>query len=1293
MQKLIFVLLAHLMQPRILPIVLVGLWGLLSAFLLLPIAWTVQANPAHEEEIARFIKGGIFDPQNISEDELYQQIKTAYANETDPDRMNTLANRLLALKWWKLWEANGEMPAETVVVGEPLAPYFRPSENWQWSQREGESQRAHYSVPANGTASHGVKGVFPFILPVNGTLLQEVYFPDEQLPAQIILRVETGYAAGYRQSQPVFVQARWTKQPEPHFSTENRPADFWAGELPTPAPSLEGNRRGSWHVLSVNLVDLGLCGPNRIIRGIEYIAMGGNAWFGRMLIRRPQFEIRGTQPYHVFSTDEVMTFDIAVHNFSPTDTHYTLNLIVTDYDGSEIINPVYHLEIPAKSSQRQILKLNPGKKRYFVVEYTLQAGEKTVSHGYIAATVIAPNRTGRKDHEKFGMMYWDQPGKEMIELYEKLGVKLIVLFPDLYRLHAFDNQKFAVMPMIWSLPERSPQEAAKLQQDIRPYLEAGQRIFSNFWETDLRVPPDIFAPNMTRFAQLVKQFEPTALVGIGGLACFNIAYLNQLLQLIKTPLFDFIALMLYNTPSPPEFSGIDQETSALRRLLKSSANPKAELWNVEWSYFENLNLDGGNWLNTGVPQDMIAPYTIRHHLFGFAAGIDRMVPGTNIYEGRTPLAKNYGHSMELGRSSVFRYDLTPLPLLPAYSVMTRMLEGKQYVATIGQDPNVICQVYRAVDESYNVLSSKKTVLILWTLFRSEQIALPLVREAEGREIPVTILNMVGDETAQSTYHGVLQLSISPEPTYILLDEDSLEMLNISAALPGEPVLAVSPTALDISPGKTATIRVTYHLSNPGWNALQGAIHLIQPNWITVLQKEIHYSDEVQRQLAETVLSTKPDEIWLGRNHSVDVTYELLIPEEIKRKTYYEQIELTKQPSFPITAVFESGGQIMARTTALVHVLPPLSMTFRPVLSRKEDVNSPRFVIALTNNSPIDRQGDLQLKVPGPLLLAPWKLPFSVPAGMTRTYEFALQGGETGQPQTYTFETADTELNRHTAQVTIQANERIHLDRYRRQDGYLWSFGIGEGYVIEALAQDQQREETRQTRGFAFRPAVKAPHPLRIDGRLDDWTDAVPLFIHPDGRLSGLTFFAGDFGRDMQWTGLDDFSAAWQMMWDESFLYLAVKTFDDHIVPQSNLGNFWNGDTISFQIDPLPDLTDASILPAQRDLQTLHTFDVGLSQDGPKCRRKYPTSEKPAGTINTIKVAIRPVQDGVVYELAIPWGELAPLRPEISRWMGFSLVCYEDDGAGRETQINWFGGSGGNGLAREPRLMGDVHFVE
>jgi hypothetical protein len=192
----------------------------------------------------------------------------------------------------------------------------------------------------------------------------------------------------------------------------------------------------------------------------------------------------------------------------------------------------------------------------------------------------------------------------MVKFYEQLGVKLVVIFPDLERLHLFDPHKFDLMPMFWMLPKRNPAEKAKLQKDVQPYLQAGQRIFSNFWETDLRVPAAMFAPNMQTFSHIIKALQPAALVGVGGLAWFNAAYLNQLLQFAsdEPSYFDFIALMLYNTPSPPEYSGIERETDALRTLLERFGKSDIELWNVEWSYFEGLNLDGQIWLNTCVPR-------------------------------------------------------------------------------------------------------------------------------------------------------------------------------------------------------------------------------------------------------------------------------------------------------------------------------------------------------------------------------------------------------------------------------------------------------------------------------------------------------------------------------------------------------------------------------------------------------------------------------------------------------------------------------------------------------------------
>ncbi|GAK55127.1 carbohydrate-binding family 9 [Candidatus Vecturithrix granuli] len=1256
--------------------------------------------------VMTFIEQGKFDPQQISENDLLESLQAAYrefiadlgkptpvpSQEGMSERVDRLGERLLRLKWWRLWDADFEMDPETVIVTDPLPPYFRPAENWQWADARGAGQpRWHYGNPEHNTARHRLQGVLPSLLPVNGTLLQEVFFPEDTLPDQIWLHIETKYVGSTHPEPTQIVQVRWTKTPEEHFRTENRPDNFWAGVF-----DADSSKKGGIQTLTVNLLDLGLCGRERSILGIEFVAVGGQAWFGRTIIRRPQVEIRGSKPYHIFSERDKLQFDLIVHNFLPAKQQYTLNLKVSDYDGVELLDSTYDLEIPKHANRKKTLTLKPEGKRYLVFEYTLSSGGQTITQGYSAAAVIIPTRSGRDPYSKFGMMYWDHPGQQMVTFFEQLGVKLVVMFPDLERLHLFDPHKFDIMPMFWMLPERNPVEAAKLQQEVQPYLQSEQRMFSNFWETDLRVPAAMFAPNMQTFCRIIKALQPSALVGVGGLAWFNVAYLNQLLQFASNapPYFDFIAMMLYNTPSPPEYSGIERETDALRTLIERSGKSQIELWNVEWSYFEGLNLDGQIWLNTCVPRKDVAAYTLRHHLLGFAAGIDRMIPGSSIYAGRMPLSKNYGHSMVLGGSSMIRYDQTPLPLLPAYSTMTRLLEGKHFVKNLSRHPNVICQVYQGIE-------SAKIVIVLWSLFGKETVTFAFPQKHTGQEMNLTLLNMIGESSQLTTFQGKIGLSISPEPTYILLPEGLSEHLDALEMSVAEPMFTMTPEIIEVVPGKKTTAALSCRLFNPGMKPLQGVVRLTPPTGVRVLDSKVVYADLVGEELAAQFLKNSQrrgsadfvsQEIWLGRQREVDVFYTLEFSEALRRNTYYEQAALTAQSEIPLKAELLVQHQLVAQAAVTVRILPPLQVRLRPLVASKHALNTPGIQVQVVNTSAVPREGAIRLKTALKIQAVPHQQSFTLLPGQSQTYNFSLSLTALTSLE-YTLETVDTRLQRKSGQITLQVGQPAPFDHYQKQNGYLFSFGVGEGYPIEALVRDQKGYEDRQLRGFAFRPAVKAKTPITIDGNLDEWRAAAPLFVHPENRLSGLTFFARDYGAEMQWQGLADFSAAWQMLWDDRFLYLAVKVFDDQIVPVHALGSFWNGDTVSFQIDPLPDDTDASILPQQRDLRAIHTFEMGLSQQGPVIRRLYATHNTMPGVVTTTNLAIVPQADGPVYELALPWAELAPLRPSPGVWLGLSLVFSEDDGYGRETQINWFGGSNGNGLAREPRLMGDVHLVE
>ena len=1276
-----------------------------TGFLASALALTCMAEtlPSTPECVARFVEHGSVDPHCLSEADLLRELQAAYAQTTDAAHLDLLGKRLLAVKWWKLWDANFEMAAETIVVGDPVARYFQPTANWQWSTPmsaplpgQQMPKRLHYAAPSDVPTTHGVKGVLPMLLPVNGELQQIVYFPDGQIPAEIALHIATDYVGNASQHPSTSVRAKWTRAPATPAPAENRPNNFWAGIL-TPTDG--------WQMLTVNLCDVGLCGRERAILGIEFSVTGGAAYFGETVIRRPAVEIQGKRPYNVFLEGEPLEFDLRVHNFAASPLAYTVELTAADAQGSAFWQTTCPVNVAANASATLPVMLPASPARYVTLTYALKHADALVAQGHSAAAVIRPNTTGRQPRSPFGMMYWDNPGSAMVAFYAQLGVKLVVLFPELERLHLFDPRLFEIVPMIWELPAQSPREAERLTQNVRQFLSEGVRLFSNFWETDLRVPANLFAPNMQRFNEIVKQLEPAALVGVGGLAWFNVAYLAELLELARTAgaYFDFIALMCYNTPAPPEYSGLAYETAAMRTLLQQAGQPQTEIWNVEWSYFEFLNLDSGAWVNAGVPREQIAAYTLRHHLFGFGADIDRMVPGSNIYAGRMPLAKNYGHDMMMWGNAMFRYDLTPLPMLPAYSVMTRMLEGKTYVKSIGQQPNVIGQLYQAAppDTSSPLLGSASSVLALWSLFEPVEIALTFPAYRNTAAVPVTVLNMLGEAAEKIIRYGTLQLSLTPEPQYVLCPAAADAQL-ADVHFDEAAVVLTTPThTLETPPGQASTLTLTYELFNPGPLPLVGRLQINQPTWIAARRQKVEYLNLVNALLVKnlrTETAAAPDDsssplIWLGRQQRAEITVEIEIPATIPRATYYEQWNLTQQPAFELAAdLIAPDGQMLGRATTTVRVQPPLLVRLRPVIAAKAEVNAPRVQVQMTNLSAAPRDGVLNLRVFGPLQITPATTAFALTPGQTQTYDFALHGVALTTLD-YTVETVDTQLQRHTEHVAVVQDQPFRLDLYQPTLGYLTTFGIGEGYIIEAIVHDHQGCEARQTRGLAFRPAVKAPTPVTLDGRFDEWGAATPLFVHPEGRLNGLTFFADLYGGKMQWRGLDDFSSAWQMMWDDEFLYLAVNVFDDQFVPQHSLGAFWNGDTLLIQIDPQPERADAGLIPTLADLRRIHTFEIGLSAAGPVMRRKYAADPARAGVIEPAWVAIVPEQGQVHYEMALPWHELTPLRPAAGGWFGLSLVWNEDDGRGRETMVPWFGGSGGDGLAREPRLMGDVHLIE
>ena len=86
-------------------------------------------------------------------------------------------------------------------------------------------------------------------------------------------------------------------------------------------------------------------------------------------------------------------------------------------------------------------------------------------------------------------------------------------------------------------------------------------------------------------------------------------------------------------------------------------------------------------------------------------------------------------------------------------------------------------------------------------------------------------------------------------------------------------------------------------------------------------------------------------------------------------------------------------------------------------------------------------------------------------------------------------------------------------------------------------------------------AYRAPAPLIIDGNLADWEGAAFKLIGRKGDV-----FRGE------WTGPDDLTCTWSVMWDDTSFYFAAAIRDDVLVEATDAQQPWTGDCTFLYID-------------------------------------------------------------------------------------------------------------------------------
>lgn len=176
----------------------------------------------------------------------------------------------------------------------------------------------------------------------------------------------------------------------------------------------------------------------------------------------------------------------------------------------------------------------------------------------------------------------------------------------------------------------------------------------------------------------------------------------------------------------------------------------------------------------------------------------------------------------------------------------------------------------------------------------------------------------------------------------------------------------------------------------------------------------------------------------------------------------------------------------------------------------------------------------------------------------------------------------------------------------------------------------------------------------IDGDVKDW-DGIPSI-----ELNSLLYlFPPDAASASTWKNAADLSVSARVAWDESYFYFSAVVLDDiHVNSKSNPLEIWAGDCIQMGFDTLNDARTAGYLADDREIN----MGFSTAENKPLLSQSWPLPSKvPEGC----KVAISVLPGKKVYELAIPFELLNPLKPVAGNVFGYNFVAPDTDLKGND----------------------------
>jgi hypothetical protein len=162
-----------------------------------------------------------------------------------------------------------------------------------------------------------------------------------------------------------------------------------------------------------------------------------------------------------------------------------------------------------------------------------------------------------------------------------------------------------------------------------------------------------------------------------------------------------------------------------------------------------------------------------------------------------------------------------------------------------------------------------------------------------------------------------------------------------------------------------------------------------------------------------------------------------------------------------------------------------------------------------------------------------------------------------------------------------------------------------------------------------------------------------------------------YGAKRPWPGPDVYSARLRFAWtDAEFMFQADVCDAVHFQPFE--GHYtYNADCLQLALDPMLRRRDL--------LGNIYSFNLALTPRGPELFRWQSPMEEatsifrpPAHNVSLGNpyLSVQPTHRGLLYELRLPWAELAPLTPAAGARMGIYFIMMNNNGGGLIDTLHW-----------------------